>query len=152
MSQSEGSEEYDADERHDMLHSRIPTRVIPPSNVHRSLGDPNLFPSSLHCSVDFWYRRPATITFSSIHQTNSFHSSSYHPLFLSAHTISFFDPPNLYNRSYLAVSRHFTLPRRTSFHWLCIAHAPVRAPLSLKRNDGETFTHSDLHPIIYPVQ
>ena len=110
MSRSFGSERIRCRTRHNVLHSRIPTRVIPLSSVHRSLGDRKLFPSSLHCSANFWRRRPATITFSSIHQTNFFHMSSYHPLFLAAHTITFFDHLNMYYRSYPAVSQHITLP------------------------------------------
>jgi len=139
--------------RHDLLHPRIPTRVIPPSSVHRGLGDPKLFPPSLHYSVDFWCRRryyhllvyPSDQLFPFVFVP---------PLSLSAHTIGFFDSPNLYYRSYLAVSRHFTLPPSPPSSIVkCTTHAPpcVRAPLSLKRNDGEA-SHSDLHPSIFAVQ
>jgi hypothetical protein len=136
-----------------VLHIRIPTRVIPPSTVHRSLGDPNVFPSSLHCSIDFWCRRrydhllicPSGQLFPFVF---------VHPLSLSALTIGFFDSPNLYYRSYAAVSQRFA-PRLPLLPLAMYDPRPspcLRAPLSLKPNDGETLTYSDLYPFMFAVQ
>jgi hypothetical protein len=51
----------------------------------------------------------ATITFS-YPSDQLFPFAFVHPLSLSARTIGFFDSPNLYYRSYLAVSQHCTFP------------------------------------------
>lgn len=68
-----------------------------------------MFPNfSHHHSIVTFGVDAATITFSSIHQTQLFPFVFVHPLSLSAHTIGFFDSLNPYYRSYLAVSQHFT--------------------------------------------
>ena len=58
-----------------MLHSRIPTRVIP----HLVFTEASVIPNFSHHSIVplTFGVDAATITFSSIHQTSSFHSSSY---------------------------------------------------------------------------
>jgi len=75
------------------LHFRIPTRVIPPSKcpVRRSLGDPKLFPSSFHFSIDIGSRRryDNLLVYPS-DQLFPFVFVFVKPLSPSTHTIGFF--------------------------------------------------------------